>query len=519
MYRIPHTSPKLSINYNSILIASLSYIYLPIFIFLFGFTKLYIALPVTIILSFGLKHLHTDYMKDSDSNSKCLYVSGYTMVAVLSILILFCFLCGYGGGCFPQSSDWNKHNAILHDLTEQAWPVYYVNANEHSMLTYYIAHYLFPSALGNIFHSYALTEIILYLWNLFGIIIVFLNLIYILDISDSKKVIFILLTMLFFSGALLLAQEVADAFYGQYMHTSELTSLAKTMWFQSDIFKLQYKSAFTSLRWTFHQWLVPCLMTTMFLRYKNQPQHFAILLLPMLLYASLSFLAFLPIVFGYAIYLIIKSKNKCETIKQIFSLENIIVLGFLGSILFFYLYGNILSEKPEHIAPYFVNYGKYFGCYIIFCFFMFGLHALLMHNRYRKNPVFHFTVATLCILPLFNIGKNNDLVLSGGTTGMFLIMYFLLDYLFHEKGNALIRLRKYILLLLLIIGIIGPLQELVYVINTNTSSPQVADNLKSLQTVANRYDSNIRDDYKYNYFSYDIENNIFYKYIARRKFQ
>lgn len=518
-----HTSKpraKILINYNVVLIAGLSYIYLPIVIFLFGFTKLYIALPVAVVLLLFLRTLLHDYSEDINSNHNGhLEIPWRTLTISILALLFFCLLCGYGSGYFPQASDWNKHNAILHDLTEQSWPVYYVKGDEHSMLTYYIAHYIVPCFFGNIFHSFALTEWLLLLWNFIGLILVFFSLIYLLKISTTKRILLTLFVMLFYSGALLLAQGAAEIFYGEYMHTSELTPLARTMWFQSDVFKLQYKSAFTSLRWTFHQWLTPCLMTTLFLRFKNQPQHYVLLLLPMVLYASLSFLGFLPIVMGQALYLLCTHKKKQEILKRIFGLENIIVFLLLGGILILYFYGNILSEKPAHIAPYLVKYGNLFGCYTIYCFFMFGIHALLVYKRYRKDAIFISTVATLLSLPLFNMGRNNDFVLSGGTIGMFLIMFYILDYLFHETNTLLVRIKKYALIVLMVIGIICPIQEVIYILQTNMLGTQVADNLQTLNAVADRLDNTIRDDYKYNYFSYDIEHNIFYKYIARRKIQ
>lgn len=262
----------------------------------------------------------------------------------------------------------------------------------------------------------------------------------------------------------------------------------------------------------------PCLMATLFLRYKNQPQHFVLLLLPMLLYASLSFLGFLPIVMGQAFYLLYTHKKQ-EMLKRIFGLENVIVFLLLGGIFFLYLYGNILSDKPAYIAPYFVKYSNLFGCYIIYCFFMFGIHALLIYRRYRKDVIFFLTVITLLLLPLFNIGQNNDLVLSGGTIGMFLIMFYILNYLFHETNTQLVRIKKYALIVLLIIGVICPIQEVMYILQTNTLGKQTCDVLHTLNVVADRHDDTIRDDYKYNYFSYDIQQNIFYKYIARRKIQ
>lgn len=145
-----------------LLYVSMAYIYIPIIIFLFGWTKLPIAIICTSAVTYGLICLLKDYNTQGDSIGQELRISPW----ILTISILFLIIVGYyaGWGRFvSQAGDWFKHNAVLSDLINKSWPVYYVNETwegmeEHSMLTYYIAQYLVPAVFGKVFHSYREAE-------------------------------------------------------------------------------------------------------------------------------------------------------------------------------------------------------------------------------------------------------------------------------------------------------------------------------------------------------------------------
>ncbi len=77
-----------------------------------------------------------------------------------------------------QAGDWAKHNAILYDLVNRRWPVLYTNVKEHSMLTYYIGQYMVAALVGKVTHSTRIAEIVLYIWNMIGLVLVLFNLLF-----------------------------------------------------------------------------------------------------------------------------------------------------------------------------------------------------------------------------------------------------------------------------------------------------------------------------------------------------
>lgn len=503
---------KVRLNYKIILLSTLIYIYIPIIIFLFGFTKIHCALLTTGCIAFALYRLYKSFSNENndDIERKKLDVSVFALLLCVGIIVVYGYYMGYGGFA-PQKVDWAKHNAVLNDLITHQWPVYYINDYELSMLTYYLAQYLVPAFTGKIFQSFAVAELVEYVWNVIGIFLVFVNLVFVLKADTKKKLLGTLGVMLLFSGVLLLAQGVTYCFYGE-----QISCLGNSNWLMGSNFSLQYRSTVTSLMWAFPQWIVPCLIAVIFFVRKNQVKHYVTLILPMMLYASLSFLGFMPMVFGYAFFLLCR-KRSAKYIKEIFSIENIMMLFTLGGVLFLYFYGNVFQQKPTEIGLHFVNYGINIGAYALFCFFMFGIYSVCVWKSYKKDVLFYLVNGTLLILPFFSMGLYNDFVMGGATIGMFFIMIYVLDYIMNQKQSEKYMIARIVLIFCLCIGAIYPVHDIIEVAKMDIlEEKQNNVSIGTLQAYANR-NLEVEVDLKYNYYSYDITNNLFYKYVARIK--
>lgn len=165
----------MKINSKLLTIISICYIYLPILIFMVTWTKFSIALFCIVVWAICL---YRQRVCNTSNTEKMDYVK-IDLIVFISIVLLFIWIGYYvGWGKFvDQAGDWNKHNAVLADLVNRQWPIYYENGNEHSMLTYYIAQYIVPGAIGKLSHSFRVAEIAMYVWNEIGLILVFLNII------------------------------------------------------------------------------------------------------------------------------------------------------------------------------------------------------------------------------------------------------------------------------------------------------------------------------------------------------
>ncbi len=522
---------------------NLSYIYIPLLIFLAGFTKIYICFAVLLTICFVtyrfIRFINSDQFEDDGIQIHIgLFIGG----------IIFYLIIGYYAGLgrwTNQPYDWYKHNAILQDLISRDWPVYYVNDGEESMLTYYIGHYLVPAVFGKITGSFRVSEIVMYIWTEIGIVVVWLNMILYLSHKGIKAILFETFLLAFFCVPHALAQVMVWLLCRIDCFTNHNIYVEGTM------IRLQYSGCFKCIRWVANQAIPAWIITLMFLQKKEKTRYYLVYMMPLVLFSPLSILGLAPIALGFAIYRVIKEKDKIQVFKEIFTVENIVSLLSLGSIFILYYYGNIFSTKPDQLSFHIIEYGQYFPVYFIFIICCVLLAAMCMFPSYKKDIMFYLTVVELVILPLFRMGLYNDLVMRASIPALFIFMCFVIqnmvtqyasvkDMIIKKKKIILSEFIFYIILTgLLINGTSYEMQRIEEsLIEEDFSTVSELKTYGTLEWFANRkyselskeeFEEKIKSnptweadvsldiDLVYNYFSYDIYKNIFHNYIARRK--
>ena len=227
----------MKIDAKRLLIISIAYIYIPVYLFVLTWTKLPLALAFIAMTGALAYRIFRHCGKAEDDQRRVIYMHP----AVFIISVMFLFLIGYfaGWGRFVnQAGDWNKHNAILQDLVRRPWPVYYIKGNEHSMLSYYIAQYLVPGAIGKVFNSFRVAEIALYIWNEIGLILVYISIVLYFKTSSGVRQIQCLLVIPFFSIPLSLSQIIL-----KYLSGFRFNTVGNGQWFfKTDYLKIQYSN-------------------------------------------------------------------------------------------------------------------------------------------------------------------------------------------------------------------------------------------------------------------------------------
>ena len=141
---------------------SLIYLALPYLIFFAGWLKptLSIIISSLLIVSIGIciKNNRQPLVKNKSSNP--IYVNWIDFSFTLILTVTLIGISGIGGFGFQETYDWRKHNAILSDLINQAWPVIYFFKGQYYPLVYYIAYYL-PSAVIGKLCSWSIANIFL----------------------------------------------------------------------------------------------------------------------------------------------------------------------------------------------------------------------------------------------------------------------------------------------------------------------------------------------------------------------
>lgn len=147
---------------------------------------------------------------------------------------------------------------------------------------------------------------------------------------------------------------------------------------------LQYTSNFSLFRYVFPQTIVVWLTGIIFLNHKDKIEHYLFLMLPTMLYGTLSFIGIVPLAIGYVIEYLIRNKDVKNTLIKIFSLDNILSLLSLGSLEILYLFGNVVGDKPGEVGFGLMPYTKdNFMLYVVFviCCVLIYLPFLYKDNK------------------------------------------------------------------------------------------------------------------------------------------
>lgn len=514
---------------KGLLIITLLYIYLPVAIFLVGFTKLPIWILTLGIMGFFGYKLYCDYRPQEED---CIIVKPWVMAAVAGIITVICILLGFGG-IFAQAGDWHKHNAVLHDLVERKWPVYYVRY-EKSMLTYYLGQYMLPSLIGKIAESgregsgFAVAEAVMAVWGIIGLVLVYINLVRITKADRVKSQLRLVFIMIFFCGALPLAQIICNEIFGNKMH-----SLGAHHWLLVDNLMLQYRSNMVMIRWIYPQIIVVWLITILFLENREKTRHYVLLLTPLMIFGTFSVVILGMLAVISALVTVIGSDNRKGSIADIFSLSNILSMATLGTVFITYFWGYLQVEKPAYISFKAQNLNVVsLTVVFIFDICMFGVYAVCVFEREKKNVIFYAVTAMLAVIPLFRMGLCNDWVMGTSMPGLFIIMIYVAsmlndrEYVLTKRGKK--SAYRYgtacaLISVFLVVGAIYPVAELKDNVadfvqgNSNLSfEDNSADYYQTLETFSNR-DSEESDDLIYNYYTYDLDGKFFYEYIAKNK--
>lgn len=150
--------------------SSLTYLALPWFLFALGWLRWPYAAALGLILGISLVLAARAALGEGRAEAG---FRGTDAIFVVVLAALLAWVSGAGGLCV-QEWDWTKHNAVLHDLTVQPWPVSYAGQATHpqpSFLTYYIAYYLPAAAVGKLAGLRA-AELALLAWTFLGLLLV-----------------------------------------------------------------------------------------------------------------------------------------------------------------------------------------------------------------------------------------------------------------------------------------------------------------------------------------------------------
>jgi hypothetical protein len=497
-------------------VLAICYVTVPIMIFMFGWLKpVYAIIGSIFMLGLGISVVKA--LIGDDAGKSKWNVSRKNMflfwIGVVIAAAIWVYLSGIGSMVY-QNSDYWVRNPIFRDLSTCSWPVIFDLSQESEAVqsicgsgtaafSYYFCWWLPVSAIAKLFGlGEAARNLLLNFWALLGVLLV----IYFLCRKMKKCSWIIPVVMIIFSGLDVLPYLMRTLIMEKSLHWNFLTSHME--WWASFF---QYSSNTTQLFWVFNQSIPVWVIMSIIIQLADAKYIAGM--------ASLTF-AYSPwATFGiipYAIYASFKGKKELKSAINFFNAAvPIWMLVIFGT---FYAastgsegyIGLIFMQYPDKKAIILCTY-------VLFLFVEFGIYFLLMGKTAVHYEYFGVTLAELVIFPLFVI-RDSNFVMRGSIPALFILMFYIMKYLIEnkpDKESQTMRRRKYMLILALCCGMMTPLTEINRtVVNTISSGTILQEQIGSFGDMQTEDDYYIRTA-KAQFFVYDYENTIFFKYLSK----
>ncbi len=444
-------SKETTISYTFLRRAAFIYTTLPLFCFLLGWLKNYLAIPACLAVLVGLFFALRETKKDDDC--EVIRMPRFMPAVIVLSSFLYAFFCGIGR-LWAQSKDYPWRNAIFRDLIFRDWPVMYPKYK--GALVYYIGQWLptaLPGKLAKLFG--AGDDIALFAGNIAlliyitaGLSILFLLLFAYFNPGKNGAMILIILSFIFFSGMDIVAS--IEPLGANNYHLE---------WWARDY---QYSSFTTCMCWVFNQALIPWICMALLLKEKDVSQYILIGM-ACLLSGAFPFVGFFIYAITFGVMMLVtavRNKKTAEFMKALFSPSNILsailVFPFIGTYLLSnaalsgaggLTASNAVSKVGETVASVSTEtgsteaetgIGEAIWTYVKFILLEFGVYAILVAGKYKKRPEFYATIIMLMAFPFLRIGYSSDFTMRASIPALFMMYIFCWKYLFEEKGEILI---------------------------------------------------------------------------------
>ncbi len=419
---------RFTLSDTSALPVRLSYLYLaiPMYMFIFGWLKLLLALLMGAILTFGLYLAWKDAPQIDISFLR--KNSTVKLLCLGMIVVFWLYLSGVGGYCY-QNADHHWRNAILRELVDRPWPVVYTDVPGSSggqvAMVYYFMLWL-PAALWGKIFGFVSSQIFLYFWCLIGILLTLL-----LVMGHMKKCsVWIVLAFIFFSGL----DTVGDFV---------LNNSPSFLWFSGSHLEhwangFQFSSMSTQLFWVYNQ-AIPAWLITMLLLVQKDNRSVIFIYAFSFLFCTLPAVGLVPILAFLGIRRIIESydkalsveKNVWRIIGEALTFQNLICGCFITLLSYLFLTVNSTTTNGFHMAP----MELLMPSYLLFIFLEVLVYFIAIYKYQGQKPMYAVCLVSLLIIPVIRCGYSIDFCMRASIPALLILMLMVMDTVAVSKAK------------------------------------------------------------------------------------
>lgn len=500
---------NLKIDLKTLNQLTIIYIALPLLIFLISWLKSYIAIISVVLFIYAI---YVAYFKNIKIKFKNLVNKKNFIFVILIFSFLWCYFAGLGG-LWSQSADYDCRNAIFRDLINHSWPLYYNSAD--SAMVYYMGYWLPSAVLAKIFLfvspvlAFLIGNIFLLLYSIIGISLIFLHILYTVQIKNCFETSLVILLFIFFSG-----MDIIGVYYlGSVSHMFHIDFWAITI-------NAEFSSITSVLFWVFNQGLPAWLLTMMFYNNNNKIENFGIIAVLCFFCSPLPFVGLALFLILYTIKQFDEYKSKNKYIKNIFSIQNIISVFLIAPVIFLYFISNHSTAANGFLNTATKHYDLPFILMVVYFFVLeAGLYLILIFKQYKYELMYYIVFIVLICCPFIKVGYAADFCMRASIPALIILFVMILKFLFNNYNFKEYKIRYILLCICLVIGSVTPIIEFrrgFYDVITHRTIFRTVDPIKTFEDKI-VYD-NRKNILSYsNFITINPQSKPFFKYLAKNK--
>ena len=490
---------------SSLAIASITYLALPHFIFMLGWLRGTIGIPLAGFLLASLLFGTGRVGQSQDRPDSLLASYGIKPTVLLTTIPLSIFLtliCGVGG-IGPQHFDWFKHNAVLRELIDNSWPPIVWTPEGGFPLVYYTAWYLPPALCGKL-GGWSCAQYALMIWNIVGLTLA-LAWVFVLipHLPALGVIVFVLFSGLDVIGGILVRLPLGT-----------MTDWWAAQWlYGSNVFQL-----FNSPYMGISGWMLTALVLHEIWTCDERKT--------ILLVFGLSFLWSPFLSLGLTPYLAADFMTRDGFFRSRASryLSPANLAGILLAALYVSYFASKNGDLPFKGNPYLLPQLIFMSPrtpqsmtlltakVFVFCLLEFGVYGLLVlrildRKDKKRLTSFMVTLLVLFCLPWFHMGYYNDLAMRASIPSLFVLSIFVVDSVFRKSQRYIYRT---LLVAALALGAITPLVPIAVDLTLFPGTPRVTEE-GNLWSVHQKYASEFPFIIQY----IGSQDSWFFKYLSR----
>ena len=476
--------------------AAYAYVLFPCMIFLIGWVKWYISLPVVLLMCVGMFHMRKDFPAQWHFKTGKQTIG--KLILIVGIVTIWVSLSGIGKLVY-QNSDHSARNTIFEILVNYDWPVagkVLLQDGQSTVngLIYYIGFWMPAALVGKVFGLTAGYCFQMF-WAILGVLLFY----YLVCLITQKLAVWPLLVFMLFSGL--------DAL-GDLMVRGDMQRILSNKhieWWMSE-YGYQFSGFTTQLFWVFNQ-AIPSWVVLGLLMVQNKNRHVALIMSTAMLSSTFPFVGMIPFAVYYVMSRTYRDTKKFSGewwkawIKDTFRVENI--TGIAAAFLFlFYLTGNRSANQTGMVVAV-----KDVRGYLLFMILEVGIYYLLLFRGEKKNPLYIISLLWLCICPMIYVGSGSDFCMRASIPAL-IVLYLMVIREIRESYQQ----KKILILvgLFLTIGI-GSITSIHEIGRTVECTAKAVTSAQSY-AIVNWSEEQV---FAHQNFAGDVEDSLFYRYLAR----